>query len=275
MIMRTSPSRKNAFTLVELLVVLAVISILGSLLLPAMARTRFRSGDAGCLSNKRQMMVAWAAYAADNADVMAPNAPIGQTANSAWIDVTTFGTENWGSSPANTNPASLKNGLLYRYLPGGITAYKCPSDNLPSANGIRLRSISMVGSMGAIYESTLYRSYNSPGVVFFKVTDLTRLTPANAIVFTDESMATLNDGYLQIDSQGNSGYFPDIPANYHDGSGSFGYADGHAEIRKWQTAPLTGVPYALSAGYPSYQISGVNKQNVDWVWWSQHVDFNP
>jgi prepilin-type N-terminal cleavage/methylation domain-containing protein/prepilin-type processing-associated H-X9-DG protein len=273
--MKTRPSDKDAFTLIELLVVLAAISILGSLLLPAMARTRIRSGDAGCLSNKRQMMVAWAAYAADNADIMVPNAPIGVSPSQAWIDTATYGTESWGNSSANTNPASLEDVPFFRYLTGGVTAYRCPSDNLPSANGTRLRSISMVGSMGGISQSATVRNYNSPGVVFVKLGDLTRLAPGAAIVFADESMCSLNDGYLQIDTQGTDGYFPDIPANYHDGAGSFGYADGHAEIHKWQTAPLISVPYGPAYGYPNTIVTGVTRQNVDWVWWSQHTDYNP
>jgi prepilin-type processing-associated H-X9-DG protein len=166
-------------------------------------------------------------------------------------------------------------GLLLPYLSGEIRAYRCPADNLPSANGTRLRSISMVGSMGGISESQTVRSYNAPGVTFVKTTDLTRLTPANAIVFVDESMASLNDGYLQIDTQGDDGFFPDVPANYHDGAGSFGYADGHAEIHKWQTGPLISVPYSPSVGYPTFVTSGINRQNVDWVWWAQHTDYNP
>ena len=63
--MKDKLSHERAFTLLDLLAVLAVIAIVGSLLLPAMARTRIRSGSAGCLSNKRQVMVAWQAYAAD------------------------------------------------------------------------------------------------------------------------------------------------------------------------------------------------------------------
>ena len=87
-------------------------------------------------------------------------------------------------------------------------------------------------------------------------------------------MCTLNDGYLQVDTQGDNGFFPDIPANYHGGGCGFGYGDAHAEVHKWQTSQLTSVPYDPKYGYPSYTVTGVTRQNLDWEWWCQHVDSN-
>jgi type II secretory pathway pseudopilin PulG len=258
-----------------LLVVIAIIAILAGLLLPALSRAKVKARTAGDESNKKQMMVAWLMYANDNNDVMVGNAPLGTTAATSWIDGSA-GAEYWSAANGNTNYQVLLTAQLAPYLSDQVGVYRCPNDYKASANGIRLRTYSMIGSMGGINQTTAVKAYNSPGVVFTKVSELgSRLSTSAAFVFVDESMCTMNDGYLQIDTQGNNGLFPDIPANYDGGGNVMGCADGHAEYRKWLTGPLINLPYDNTHGYPSYQISGINRQNADWQWWCQHVDYNP
>src|SRR5207237_1032788 len=57
---------KWGFTLVELLIVIAIIAVLIGLLLPAMARARSSAQTTQCLSNLRQLAVAAAGYVAEN-----------------------------------------------------------------------------------------------------------------------------------------------------------------------------------------------------------------
>src|SRR6476620_5302396 len=52
-----APQRTRAFTLVELLVVIALIGILLALLLPALKRARLAADKAACLSNLHQIGV--------------------------------------------------------------------------------------------------------------------------------------------------------------------------------------------------------------------------
>lgn len=61
-----------AFTLMELLVVLATIAILAASLLPALARPKEKNLTIACLSNLRQYYVALAAYSSDNRGVLPP-----------------------------------------------------------------------------------------------------------------------------------------------------------------------------------------------------------
>ena len=57
---------KRAFTLVEMLVVIAIITLLASLLLPAVARTKETGRSAACLSNLHQIGIALQLYVQDD-----------------------------------------------------------------------------------------------------------------------------------------------------------------------------------------------------------------
>ena len=57
---------RNAFTLIELLVVIAVIAVLMAVLLPALNRAREQGKRTVCMSNLKQLMLAWVLYADDH-----------------------------------------------------------------------------------------------------------------------------------------------------------------------------------------------------------------
>jgi len=62
----------HAFTLVELLVVIAIIAVLAALLLPALTSARERGRRASCLNNQRQIYIGTVAFASDHDGLLPP-----------------------------------------------------------------------------------------------------------------------------------------------------------------------------------------------------------
>ena len=65
-------ARRHGFTLIELLVVIAIIAILAAILFPVFARARAKAQQTKCLSNLKQIGLAFQMYAQDHDELLPP-----------------------------------------------------------------------------------------------------------------------------------------------------------------------------------------------------------
>ncbi len=264
-----------AFTLVELLVVIAVIAILAALLLPALSLAKQSARNINCESNLKQLQLCWQLYADDYAGVFVPN---------DWIDtesttniVTTNGTitvntssfymqTSWcsGDAQTDTNTASIQSGLLFAYNTCAAI-YHCPSDasTIVDANGnplpqLRTRSYNMSQSVNGyplLLNPTSGYQVDTLQPCFANFSAITNPPPSQLFVFLDENEVTLQDAQFGY-PMANIGYgtWWDMPSNRHNQGANFSFADGHVEHWKWQVPMLANVPYSIGQQVPLAQM---------------------
>lgn len=246
---------EGAFTLIELLTVIVVISILAAILLPVLASAKRTAQGVQCLSNGRQLTIAWKSYADDNADLFPLNASESDTQYTGidWV----AGILSWQiNNPDNTNYLNLENALLGPYIGQQWHIFKCPEDiyNCQEwANGSpfaptpmpRVRSVSMNGFIGAVgIVSGVMQEYDYGWRGYSKMSDAVAPAPSSLFLVLDEQADSINDGFFYFysgdyNSGANSGVsFIDIPANYHNGACGVSFVDGHSEIHKWIDSAL-------------------------------------
>jgi prepilin-type N-terminal cleavage/methylation domain-containing protein/prepilin-type processing-associated H-X9-DG protein len=235
----------SGFTLVELLVVIAVTAMLVAVVLPSLATSKDAGQGALCMSNLRQLTTAWMTYTADNRGKLVPNGDeASQPASpsdpkalpggslSQWCPgrqdvVTDLSPVN---SAVNVGYEWIELGLIYPYV-GNVSAYHCPADSSSgSAFGTRyphVRSVSMNAWLGPI------APFNGATTVesYYKESDLVQPGPSQLFVLMDENPLSINDASVIFEP--GVAQWIDAPATYHNGGGGMSFADGHAEIKRW------------------------------------------
>ena len=270
----SASQRDSAFSLTDLIVVLAVVLVLAALQLPSAAGTKGKGQSASCLYNHRQLVRAWQLYARDNGGRLVGNLDGGNGAMSlsnsnkswvlGWLDFQ--GGQPFG---ANTNTLLLTaSSPLAPYLGRSAAVFKCPVDTSLSLGrkGLpRVRSVSMNGYLGDKFNGRSAPdsgAYSAGYWQFKKLSEIVTPSPSQEFVFIDEREDSINDGVLQIDMGGFDPQRPsiytivDYPADWHDRGVNLSFVDGHTESWRWhdrRTMPphRFGAPIPLAVPSPN------------------------
>ena len=222
----TAQARRCAFSLIELLVVVAIIAVLASLLVPAVSMVRDAARTSTCASNLRQVTLAAVTYCGEYD---------GRINNYDWSAATGWQSMQWArylvtdeylQSGVVSCPINRKTGQIWsNSSTGGFFSYGMICDG-PSANPAQSWSVGWSkqgeadGSNGNVRYITLSRGGKSSSQPFF----------ADSIV---------DDGYVSATYRGGQGFVIFMgstrfgsPLNLHlqtrhRNIANIAYADGH------------------------------------------------
>ena len=268
--------RGSAFTIVELLVVLAVLTFLGLMILPCLARARVDGRGFQCLTNNRELNRAWRMWTDDNNDLLLYASHDGNSSNPNNLRAWLISEMSYSSDPRNWDiQVALKPGPMWPYSGENANIWKCPSDEsyvvVSGQPKPRIRSYSMNFYLGGFAGSTAGAPSVSPYRLYLKSSDITAPSPDRLFVFLDQRPDSINWGNFLMNMDGYSPsnaalyrWEQDVPGFYHDGAATFSYADGHGEIHRWQD-PRTTPPIAPPGTFLNSTAPSPYNPDIAWL----------
>ena len=252
-------SGRKGFTLIELLVVIAIIALLLSILMPALRKVKEQASGIVCMSNQKQLALAWAMYAAgENGDKVVGGECKYTIDNDVppWVmpplsyDASGAIVEEGGNFNVTLEHRlnGFREGALFTYL-----------DNPKVFHCIGDKRVKRGTSEGAGPKYQIYRSYSMPAGMAANSTgnklndilswgyrpitkaDMIR-RPSETYIFVEEaydgrSSHNYNDEFWNLRPYNPGGSYRyelwDPLASFHVKSCTFAFADGHTERHKW------------------------------------------
>ncbi|MBX3733294.1 MAG: type II secretion system protein [Verrucomicrobiae bacterium] len=245
------------FTLVELLVVIAVLGVLASLLLPVLGRAKALARETECAGRLRQWTVAQTLYADDNDGRIARESfePNGVSLNT-WGEVThPFARDVWYNAlavhmgvprTAEFGPSSVRPGFYHR-----ARIHHCPQAPFPRR---RLEDPAVFFSL-AMNSKLIMWPHTT-----VRITQVLR--PAGTVAFLENRLpddAPAAPDQTQDQQLGQPSAYASRFAARHRGRGNLAFLDGHLEARRG--------PEIITNGMAMYPQNGLV--------WTVDPDTNP
>lgn len=246
--------RRRGFTLIELLVVIAIIALLLAILIPVASAARERGQRVVCLSNLRQLTLAWIAYADQHDGKLVIGSPYDWLeAGPNWRLKGWLGTAFWFPESRSALMEDPDKGALWPYI-RDIDFYRCPrgwADHVATyaivaaANGMG----EVAGTYLPNYAGREYvRLGKRVGGTVLKLTRLTDIiSPGGGqrAVFMDQGQ-TPDGSDFYVHYLYPKWYRSSPPPIHHADGVTLSMADGHAEYWKWKgRETVEGLPRKL------------------------------
>lgn len=212
----TSRYALPAFTLIEILVAISIISLLIGISIPALSRAREQARRTRCLSNVRQLQISLQMYT-DSDDGRVP--PRDYDAGAVWVD--------------RLEPYYRDHKLL-----------RCPSDPRGTEQSYLLNGFIdhfVINSFNGNWDE-FFGTYKDGGFASVKLSNIPR--PAETITFGEKHADSNGDAYMDIwPPQYGSDHLTEVAHGKHrvggkerNGGSNYAFADGSARYLKFGEA---------------------------------------